>query len=131
MARPRGRTTLLIAHRLSTLRLADRVAVLVDGRVAEQGGHDELLATSATYRALLSGLDDEARREVGDRIESLTQVAATMNGGRGTTDAAWQPPHQRTTAGRATGIASPTSGGVVPRHDSRRGQPSVGRLSGA
>jgi ATP-binding cassette subfamily B protein len=100
----RGRTTLLIAHRLSTLRLADRVAVLVDGRVAEQGGHDELLATSATYRALLSGLDDDARREVGDRIESLTQIAG------GTTDAAWQPPRQRGAAGRSVTLGGPSLG---------------------
>ncbi len=39
-----GRTTLLIAHRLSTVRRADRVIVLDDGAIVEEGGHDELLA---------------------------------------------------------------------------------------
>ncbi len=50
-----GRTTLLVAHRRSTLHLADRIVVLDDGRVVEQGTHDELMARSALYRALLSG----------------------------------------------------------------------------
>ena len=47
-----GRTTLLIAHRLSTLRLADRVAVLADGRVIEQGSHDELMKLGGRYARL-------------------------------------------------------------------------------
>jgi thiol reductant ABC exporter CydC subunit len=49
----RGRTALVIAHRLSTIRSADRVVVLERGRVVAAGAHDDLLATSATYRALL------------------------------------------------------------------------------
>ena len=46
-----GRTTVLIAHRRSTLRLADRIVLVEDGRAAASGTHDELLATSARYRA--------------------------------------------------------------------------------
>ncbi|HLZ47605.1 MAG TPA: ABC transporter ATP-binding protein [Candidatus Limnocylindria bacterium] len=49
-----GRTTLVIAHRPATIALADRVAVLENGRVAEQGTHTELLARSARYRRLLA-----------------------------------------------------------------------------
>ncbi len=44
-----GRTTLVIAHRLSTIRGADLIAVVEDGRVVEQGTHDELLELGGTY----------------------------------------------------------------------------------
>ena len=55
-----GRTTLVIAHRPATIALADRVAVVEDGRVVEQGGHAELLARSARYRELLALAEQEA-----------------------------------------------------------------------
>ncbi len=44
-----GRTTFIIAHRLSTIRNADRIVVIDDGRVKEQGNHDELLAHRGIY----------------------------------------------------------------------------------
>jgi ATP-binding cassette, subfamily B, bacterial len=50
----RNRTTLVIAHRPATIALADRVAVLEDGRIVEEGTHDELLRRSGRYRALLA-----------------------------------------------------------------------------
>jgi ATP-binding cassette, subfamily B, bacterial len=45
----RGRTTFIIAHRLATLRLADRVVVMTDGAIVEAGRHDELLERQGTY----------------------------------------------------------------------------------
>lgn len=48
----RGRTTILISHRFSTVALADRILVMEDGRVAEEGTHDTLLARDGTYAAL-------------------------------------------------------------------------------
>jgi len=47
-----GRTTILIAHRVSTARNADRIAVLIDGRIAELGTHDELIARGGYYTDL-------------------------------------------------------------------------------
>ncbi|MGB0902271.1 ABC transporter ATP-binding protein [Halocynthiibacter sp.] len=48
----KGRTTLVIAHRLSTIRNADKIVVLDQGRVAEEGSHDELLAKNGIYAGL-------------------------------------------------------------------------------
>ncbi|MEZ7003494.1 ABC transporter ATP-binding protein [Streptomyces sp. AD55] len=54
----RGRTTLLIAHRRSTLNLADRIAVLDHGRLADLGTHEELQERCALYRSLLTDPDE-------------------------------------------------------------------------
>ncbi len=47
-----GRTTLLISHRLSTVAMADRIAVLDKGRVAEEGTHAELIDRGGVYADL-------------------------------------------------------------------------------
>jgi ABC-type multidrug transport system fused ATPase/permease subunit len=54
------RTTLVIAHRLSTIRDADRVLVLEDGRIVEQGTHDELMSRQGRYHELYLGQFDDA-----------------------------------------------------------------------
>jgi ATP-binding cassette, subfamily B, bacterial len=56
----RGRTTLIIAHRRSTLHLADRIVVLEDGRVADMGTHEQLTERCPLYRQLITGEDADA-----------------------------------------------------------------------
>ena len=50
----RGRTTLVVAHRLSTIRNADEIAVVMNGRIAERGTHEELIQADGTYKKLYS-----------------------------------------------------------------------------
>jgi ATP-binding cassette subfamily B protein len=81
----RGRTTLIIAHRRSTLNLADRIVVLDAGRVADSGTHSELEERCALYRRLIvSGeYDDEAVRTVEDVLDDrATATAVTSGAGR-------------------------------------------------
>ena len=48
----RGRTAIIVAHRLATIQMADRIVVVHKGRVAERGTHDELLARGGIYSKL-------------------------------------------------------------------------------
>ncbi len=55
-------TALIVAHRPSTVQLADKVALLEEGRITAFGKHSELLATNAHYRYVISSLDEEAAK---------------------------------------------------------------------
>jgi ATP-binding cassette subfamily B protein len=82
-----GRTTILIAHRVSTLHLADRIVVLDAGRVVAEGTQEELAASSAHFRALVAGSEPDAV-QAGDRIEALAELTASPDG---VTASAWRP----------------------------------------
>ena len=66
----KGTTTLIVAHRSSTVALADRVALLDGGRVVDVGTHTELMASSARYRWVIAHQEEERRRD--QDIETLT-----------------------------------------------------------
>ena len=67
------RTALVVAHRLSTLRRADRVVVLEKGRIVAEGSHEQLMATDGHYRdAAIAQLHDEANDDSSDDDRSAT-----------------------------------------------------------
>jgi ABC-type multidrug transport system fused ATPase/permease subunit len=70
-----GRTSFVIAHRLSTVRHADVILVLNHGRIAERGSHDELLARNGLYARLCRGqhTDRFSEEEVGELFSSTTR----------------------------------------------------------
>lgn len=105
-----GRTTLLIAHRRSTLSLADRIAVLDGGAVIDVGTHEQLERRCPQYRALVEG-DANEDGDVHDRVSGADSAA---DSGFGSDE----------DAGSAGGFVA-----VHPAHD-RRGSMSGG-LSGA
>ena len=81
-----GRTSYIIAQRLSTLELADVVVVLDDGHITAQGGHEELLAASATYRAICA---EQLQREGADPPGAAgAEAAGAEAGGRQPADSA-------------------------------------------
>ncbi|MEJ1178417.1 ABC transporter ATP-binding protein [Pseudarthrobacter sp. NPDC055928] len=67
-------TTLIVAHRPSTVALADRVALLEDGRIAAVGTHTELLAENPHYRYVIASLDQEPR-DLDSELSELEEEA--------------------------------------------------------
>src|SRR5256885_9578138 len=100
-----GRTTLLIAHRRSTLRLADRIAVVDGGRVTASGSPDELMSRCGLYRRLLAGPGDDCE------TEELAEEPAPV----GVTASAWTPVSHGDGNGSGRGAARPRGPHAAPQ----------------
>ena len=70
-----GRTTIVIAHRLSTVRDADRILVLDGGRIVAQGRHDELLQASELYRRMCARLSVGRSLDEPETVDELMDAA--------------------------------------------------------
>ncbi len=71
-----GRTTIAIAHRLSTLRKADRLIVLDRGQIIEQGSHDDLMLLDGTYRRMV---ETQARQEAEDKASAMSALGGRQH----------------------------------------------------
>ncbi|MFF6881745.1 ABC transporter ATP-binding protein [Streptomyces sp. NPDC012421] len=108
-----GRTTLLIAHRRSTLGLADRIAVLDGGRLADLGTHEELEERSALYRRLLTDPDELGGVSPGHVLTAgpapeedgslRAELDAEFDAERGITPALWERDENADRAAEAAG----------------------------
>ncbi len=78
-----GRTTFVIAHRLSTVRRADLILVMDQGRIVERGTHHDLLAQNGLYREIyeLQLRDQESFHEEMEALNGRQPVAAHTSGG--------------------------------------------------
>ncbi|CAL9459310.1 Multidrug efflux ATP-binding_permease protein [Streptomyces sp. enrichment culture] len=111
----RGRTTLLIAHRRSTLNLADRIAVLDGGRLADIGTHEELQERSALYRRLLTDPDELGAVSPGhtppacpeEDTSVRDELDAEFDAERGVTPRLWSGDRERKDPALAESPASP------------------------
>jgi len=107
----RGRTTIAVAHRLSTLRRADRLVVLDRGVVVEEGGHDELMRRDGAYRKLY---DAQARQAA---TEAAIEAAAAAAASEPTIAALHQAAHLTgavLAAASESALASPTAAAPQP-----------------
>jgi ATP-binding cassette subfamily B protein len=124
-----GRTTVLIAHRRSTLLLADRIAVLDEGRLIDEGTHDGLTARCALYRLLLAGPGEDAEGvDAGELAyhenSGLADPAAGTELASGSvTPALWEP--------RPDAPGSAAGGGVNSSQLARVAGTAIGRGMGA
>jgi ATP-binding cassette subfamily B protein len=134
------RTTLLVAHRRSTLHLADRVVVVDEGRVIDEGTHQELYERSAIYRGLLTGLDEDVAEAVEGRVEALSgrvgqTTAAAWSGDGAKGDGAGSGGNGRSTGTLvaakfgAGGLGSANLGGGLGKAAGARGGPMAKSLA--
>jgi ATP-binding cassette, subfamily B, bacterial len=136
-----GRTTLLIAHRRSTLELADQIAVLDEGGLVDQGTHAELMRRCPMYRLLLAGPGDDAEGIDAGELDCFgngssphDSASAAATGPGGITPSLWDAsPARMPAAGPAAagaGAAAPGAGPAAPGAGQRGAALSAGMGGG-
>jgi ATP-binding cassette, subfamily B, bacterial len=113
-----GRTTFMIAHRLSTVRDADIILVLNHGELVEQGTHDDLLERDSLYRQLHIAQTGQAQHKEGverfERLELAVQETSTstrQSNGRAQLGGTWETPP----TAREAGVPDSTANDTVQR----------------
>ncbi len=124
------RTTILIAHRRSTLALADRIAVVAEGRVIDVGEHPELLARCAIYRSLLGGAQDGIDELDPDEEPFRAGREVPAPGADGITAALWPAAEEQPGRIRQITMGGGGLGGVRGRGPGRGGGGGAGPGSG-
>ncbi|REF35661.1 ABC transporter ATP-binding protein [Thermasporomyces composti] len=130
----RGRTTIIIAHRRSTLQLADRIAVLDAGRLVDVGTHAELEARCPLYRLLLSGPGEDAEGIDAGELDAFLATTETTDASDGQPagrldPSAWATRPVSTQPSHLTRVRMPTGPGGGFGGGGRGGGPGGGWLS--
>ncbi|MGA2520025.1 MAG: ABC transporter ATP-binding protein [Acidimicrobiales bacterium] len=109
-----GRTTLIVAHRLSTISLADRVVLIDGGRIVADGTHAELLATTPQYVEVLAQVEENAANVAGAVRDRANGSTSPVNGSTSPVNGSTSP---------VNGSTTPGNGSRAPTHRPDPGRP--------
>lgn len=126
----KGRTTIVIAHRLSTIKTADNIVVMQNGRIIEQGTHDQLLELQGAYYNLVSAQriggddDDESEKDIEGSDEEMVRIQSKKSASLAGVD----PDDEKLALGRSKSQKSVSSNILADKTDDGQAQYSLGTL---
>lgn len=126
----KGRTTIVIAHRLSTIKTADNIVVMQNGRIIEQGTHDELLELKGAYYNLVSAQriggdkDDESEKDTEGSDEEMARIQSKRSASLAGVD----PDDEKLALGRSKSQKSVSSNILAEKSQDGQAQYSLGTL---